>query len=163
MRHRPATGAALFVELFGLAFPSPETAGRWYGSDSAHQECRFYLYALQNPIRRIAFRNLCGCQCPNPLIERIRKKAAMPGQSARTRAHYPIPPGNSPSRIASCHQRHRNHRSTSVESSNVFAGPTLGQNVTRRNRKTLLACEQAVEDETSLWMAEENMGGIILP
>jgi hypothetical protein len=79
----------------------------------------------------------------------------MPGQPARARAHCPISPGNSPSRIANCHQRHRNHRSASVESSNVFAGPTLLHKVARCNRKTLRACEQAVEDETSLWNAEE--------
>jgi hypothetical protein len=40
-------------------------------------------------------------------------------------------------------------------SSNVFAEPTLRQNVAPRNRKTLHACEQAVEDATSLWNAEE--------
>jgi hypothetical protein len=82
----------------------------------------------------------------------------MPGRPARAHAHYPIAPGNSPSRIAGCHQRHRNHRSASVESSNVFAGSTVGQNVARGNGKRLRACEQAVEDETSLWKAEEKLG-----
>ena len=82
----------------------------------------------------------------------------MPRQPARARAHYPIAPGNSPSRIASYHQRHRNHRLASVESSNVFDESTLGQNVKRRNGKRLRACEQAVEDETSLWKAEEKLG-----
>jgi hypothetical protein len=85
----------------------------------------------------------------------------MPGQPARARAHYPISPGNSPSRIAGCHQRHRNHRLASVESSNVFDESTLGQNVKRRNGKTLRVCEQAVEDETSLWKPEEIVGEIL--
>lgn len=84
----------------------------------------------------------------------------MPGQpDTRSRA-FPISPGNSPSRIASCHRRHRNHRSTSVESSNVFAEPTLGQNVAARNRKTFGLCAEAVDDEASLWKAEEKRGGI---
>jgi hypothetical protein len=47
-------------------------------------------------------------------------------------------------------------------SSNVFAEPTLRQNVARRNRKTLQSCEQAVEDATSLWNAEENAEEILL-
>ena len=44
--------------------------------------------------------------------QRSRKwrRPQCPGQPARTRARIRIPPGNSPSRIASCHQRHRNHR-----------------------------------------------------
>ncbi len=77
--------------------------------------------------------------------------------STRSRA-FPIPPGNSPSRIASCHQRHRNRRSASVESSNVFAAPTLRENVMTGNRKTLRSCEQPVEDQPSLWKAEEKRG-----
>jgi hypothetical protein len=101
-------------------------------------------------------------QRTNPLIEQELEEAAMTGQPARACAHFPFAPGNSPSRIANCHQHHRNHRSPSIESSNVFAEPTLRQNVARRNRKTLRACEQAVEDETSLWNAEENVAEIIL-
>jgi hypothetical protein len=101
-------------------------------------------------------------QRTNPLIEQELEEAAMTGQPARACAHFPFAPGNSPSRIANCHQHHRNHRSASIESSNVFAEPTLRQNVARRNRKTLRACEQAVEDETSLWNAEENVAEIIL-
>jgi hypothetical protein len=95
-----------------------------------------------------------------PLTEQELEQAAMPGQPARARAHFPISPGNSPSRIANCHQRHRNHRFARVESSNVLAELTLRQKVARSNRKALQACEQAVEDGTSLWNAEENAAEI---
>jgi hypothetical protein len=84
----------------------------------------------------------------------------MPGQPARTRARFRMSPGNSPSRIASCHRRHRNHRSASQKSSHVFAEFTVRQNVTCRNRKTFRACAEAVDDESSLWKAEE-IGGTI--
>jgi len=85
----------------------------------------------------------------------------VPGQPARARAHFRFPPGNSLSRIAISHWRNRNHRSASVESSNVFDESTLGQNVAHRNRKTLQECEETVDDETSLWKAEENAEGIV--
>jgi hypothetical protein len=84
----------------------------------------------------------------------------MPGQPARTRARFRMSPGNSPSRIASCHRRHRNHRSASRKSSHVFAEHTLRQIVARCNGKTFRACAEAVEDESSLWKAEE-IGAII--
>jgi hypothetical protein len=114
-------------------------------------------------IQRIAFPQPYAMgQRTNPLIEQELEEAAMPGQAARAHAHCPIAPGNSPSRIANCHQRHRNRRSASVQSSNVFAEPTLRHNVARRNRKTLQPCEQAVEDATSLWNAEENAEEILL-
>ena len=100
--------------------------------------------------------NLCGGQQPNPLREREVEEAAMPGQPVRTHARFRISPGNSPSRIASCHRRHRNRRSASVESSNVFAEPTLREKVASRNRKTFARCAEAVDDTTSLWKAEEN-------
>ncbi len=83
----------------------------------------------------------------------------MPGQPVRTRARFRISPGNSPSRIAGCHQRHRKHRSASFEICHVFAEPTLPQNVAPRNRKTLPPCAEAVDEATSLWKAEENRAG----
>jgi len=139
------------------AFPPLGTASRRYWSDSAHEECHFYQYWLRKPILRIIFvRTLCGGQQPNPLQEREVEEAAMPGQPARTRARFRISPGNSPSRIASCHRRHRNHRSASFEICHVFAEPTLGHNVAGCNRKTFPPCAETVEDSTSLWKAEEN-------
>jgi hypothetical protein len=84
----------------------------------------------------------------------------MPGQPVRTRARFRISPGNSPSRIAGCHQRHRNHHLASFENCHVFAEPTLRQNVAARNRKTFPLCAEAVDDESSLWKPEENRAGI---
>jgi hypothetical protein len=128
----------------------------------------------QRPARSATFTST-GCEIaiqrtafPQPLQRPAAQPATRAGSgggrnaratSTRSRA-FPIPPGNSPSRIASCHQRHRNHRSASVESSNVFAAPTLRENVTTSNRKTLRLCEQAVEDHTCLWNVEEKAGEI---
>ena len=119
------------------------------------------VQAVERRFRESLFLAFCDYRQPNPLKEQAVEEAAMPGQPARARARFRFSPGNSPSRIASCHQRHRNHRSASVESSNVFAEPTLGEDVAARNRKTLPACEQAVDDATSLWKAEENAGEIL--
>lgn len=84
------------------------------------------------------------------------KEAATPGHPARTRARFRISPGDSPSRIAGCHHCHRNRRSAIRESSHVFAEHTFNQIVAGRNRKTFRACEEAVDDENSLWKEEEN-------
>ena len=81
----------------------------------------------------------------------------MPGQPIRARARFRISPSNSPSRIASCHWRHRNHHPASFESFHVFAALTLSQNVATRNRKTFPPCAETVDDRTSLWKAEENL------
>ena len=80
----------------------------------------------------------------------------MPGQPSRTHARFRISPGNSPSRIASCHRRHRKHRSATFEICHVFAEPTLVQNVAGRNNKTFPPCAETVDAGTSLWKAEEN-------
>ncbi len=44
---------------------------------------------------------------------------------------------------------------------NVFGAYTFVQIVVSRNEKTFRACEQTVEDETSLWRAEENKVGYL--
>jgi hypothetical protein len=104
----------------------------------------------------------------NRFSQPLRWPAAQPAQRAgsgggrnaratgsRSRA-FPISPGNSPSRIASCHRRHRNHRSASFEVSNVFAEPTLIHNVATRNTKNISSLVQKLWTiETSLWKAEE--------
>jgi hypothetical protein len=89
--------------------------------------------------------------------------ASGPTRSRSEKWRRPQCPGNrhALARISDfpCHQRHRNRRLASVESSNVFAGTTLRETAAPRNRKTFQSCEQAVEDETSLWKAEENAAG----
>jgi hypothetical protein len=94
-----------------------------------------------------------------PAAQPAHRAGSGGGRNARaTVTHsraFRMSPGNSPSRIASCHRRHRNHRSASVESSNVFAEPTLREKVASRNRKTFPRCAEAVDERTSLWKAEE--------
>jgi hypothetical protein len=142
-----------------LAFSLLGTARRRYWSDSAPRECHFYQCWLSAVIRRIKSAQPLRWPAAQP-VQRAGEEAAMPGQPARTRARFRMSPGNSPSRIASCHRRHRNHRSASRKSSHVFAEFTLRQNVACRNGKTFRACAEAVDDESSLWKTEEICGTI---
>jgi hypothetical protein len=64
-------------------------------------------------------------------------------------------PGDSPSRIAGCHWLRRNHPASS-ETLTFSMNNTLGHFVATRNWKTNPACEEAVDDATSLWKVEEN-------
>ena len=79
----------------------------------------------------------------------------MPGQPAHTRARFRMSPDNSPSRIASLPPVSPQSSFDKLESYHVFAEPTLGQNAASRNIKTFRACAEAVQDESSLWKAEE--------
>lgn len=74
-------------------------------------ECRIYPYQLHARFSRIRQCNRAAGRRPNPPIEREVEEAAMPGRQPAL-ARLRTAPGNSPSRIASCHQRHRDHRST---------------------------------------------------
>ena len=78
----------------------------------------------------------------------------MPRQPARTRAR-PTSSGGSPSRIASCHQRHRNRCLRRTEIPTTLE-PTVQHIVAAGNGKTILACAEAVDAKPSLWKAEEN-------
>jgi hypothetical protein len=80
----------------------------------------------------------------------------MPRQPFTRSRTLPISPGDSPSRIAGCHRRYRNRHSASLRVSHVCAELTVEQNAATRNRKTFRPCEEAVDDETLLWRAEEN-------
>jgi len=161
MRHRPATGAASLVDLSRLPSRRHGQQDDGTGPTALTRSATFTSTGGATAIQRIAFTQLMRQPAAQPAPRAGREEAAMPGQPARARARFRFSPGNSPSRIASCHQRHRNHRSASIESSNVFAEPTLGENVAARNRKSLPACEQAVDDATSLWKPEENAGEIL--
>jgi hypothetical protein len=147
--------------ISNLACPPLGATGRRCWSDSAHQECHFYQHWPQN---RNSENHVSAAPAaasgPTRSEERVVEEAAMPGQPVRTRARFRISPGNSPSRIAGCHQRHRKHRLASFEICHVFAEPTLSQNVAPRNTKTLRHCAEAVDGETSLWKAEEKRAGI---
>jgi hypothetical protein len=109
-----------------LAFSPLGTARRRYRSNSAHQECHFYQYQLQNVIRRIT--------APQPLrwppaqpVQRAGEEAAMPGQPARARARFRMSPGNSPSRIASLPPASPQSSFNKTESSHVVADSAWGR------------------------------------
>ena len=150
-----------------LAFPQLGAAGRRYRSDSAHEECHFYQYWLQNMILRIGFGeslfcNPCVGQRPSPLKEQAVEEAAMPGQPVRARARFQFPPAIHPRELPAA---------TGVTAIIIrqalrfprFAAPTLGQNVTTRNRKTFPPCAETVDDRTSLWKPEEIRAAIAAP
>jgi hypothetical protein len=82
----------------------------------------------------------------------------MPGQPVRTHARFQFPLAIHPRELPAAASVTANHRSTAVESSNVFAEPTLRQRVANRNSKTAHNCAEAVEDESCLWKAEEKAG-----
>ncbi|MDQ1390114.1 MAG: hypothetical protein QOF56_3568 [Acidobacteriaceae bacterium] len=96
-------------------------------------ECHFYQYEVQNAIRRIAFRTLCGSQRPDLLKEQEVEKAAMPGQPARARAHFRFPLAIHPRELPAATSVTAIHRLASLENSNVFGEATLGHKVLRRN------------------------------
>ena len=105
------------------------------------------------------FRSPCGGQRTNPLHEREGEEAAVPGQSARTHAHFRFPLAIHPRESPAATSVTANHRSTSVERSNVFAGNTLVENIAIRNRKPVSPCAETVDEATSLWKPEEKRGG----
>jgi len=115
MRRRPATFAASFVDPLILPSRRLGAASRWCWSESAHsyEECHIYQYCCSIAILRITSLQPLRWPAANPLRRASRKG----GRNARaTGSHsraFPISPGNSPSRIAGCHQRHRKHRSAS--------------------------------------------------
>jgi hypothetical protein len=88
---------------------------------------------VQNAIRRIAFRTLCGSQRPDLLKEQEVEKAAMPGQPARARAHFRFPLAIHPRELPAATSVTAIHRLASLENSNVFGEATLGHKVLRRN------------------------------
>jgi hypothetical protein len=142
------------------AFPPLGAASRCTGPTALTRSATFTSTGRRRAIRRTS------------ALQPLRRPTAQPAPGAdcrggrnaratgpRSRA-FPISPGNSPSRIASCHRRHRNHRPASFEIYHVFAEATLRENVTFRNRKTFPACAETVDDRTSLWKPEENRSGI---
>jgi len=93
-----------------------------------------------------------GPACP---LEQAGEEAATPGQPSRARARFwkfprrfTLANHRLPKALTAIIQRIRN--------THVFAEPTLRHFVSRRNTKNRPGCEETVEDETSLWMKEEN-------
>ena len=119
MRPGPATRAASFVDL-NPCLPAARSGGPTVPVRQRSRRVPLLPvlaaeHDSENRIRRIAF------------LQPLRWPAAQPAQRAscrggrnaratgsRSRA-FPISPSNSPSRIASCHRRHRNHHPASFE------------------------------------------------
>jgi len=161
MRRRPATCAASFRGT--LLLPSRRQGQRddFAGPTALLRSAAFTSGRRNGAILRTAALQPCGGQRPNPLRgARCRGGRNARATGLRLRA-FPISPGNSPSRIAGCHQRHRIIVQQALKEFQRFAENTLQQNVAGGNRKMLQACEQTVGDETSLWKAEEKRGRIM--
>lgn len=78
----------------------------------------------------------------------------MPGQPVALAHISGCPPGNSLSPITGCRWPYRNHPASS--GNHVSVHPLSARIVLRRNTKKPGSCEEAVDDVTSLWKAEEN-------
>jgi hypothetical protein len=143
-----------------LAFPPLGASGRQYRSDSAHQECRFYQYQPQtrdSENHRSATSASASSQPAPRAGSGGGRNARATGTHSRAFPNFPwqftlencqLPPASPQPSFSK------------LESSHVFDEPTLRQNVASRNRKTFHSCAETVDDETSLWKAEENCGGI---
>jgi hypothetical protein len=113
-------------------------------------EARFRESLLCNP---------CGSQLPSPLKSRLWRRPQCPGNRHALARVSEFPLAIHPRELPVCHRRHRNHPLASIENCHVFAEPTLSPNVAAGNRKTFPPCAEPVDDETSLWKAEEKCGG----
>ena len=159
MRPGPATRAASFVDLSSCL-----PAARSNGTTVPVRQRSQGVPLLPVRAAKRDSENHCSATLRRPAAQPAPGAGCRGGRNARatgTRSRaFPISPGNSPSRIAGCHRRHRNRHSASFKNCHVFAEPTLRQNVATRNRKTFPPCAEAVDDETSLWNAEEKPAGI---
>ena len=120
-------------------------------------ECHIYQYwprirDSEEPL----LRNPALASGPSRSKSKKLRRPQCPGNHSRTRARFRFSPGDSPSRIASCHRRRRIRHSASPKASHVCAEITVRHNIARRNRKLFVPCEQTVDDETLLWSPEEN-------
>ena len=89
------------------------------------------------------------------LLRKAREgeEAATPGQPVAQARLWMFPYGDSLSRITGCHWL------AAIiwlsQELSRFAEPTFVEVVATRNTKDVWCCEETVEDETSLWKAEE--------
>ncbi len=156
----PATPRRTFVDLSVPSFPLPGAARRCHRSDSAPMgktqmsatftgaECHAWFGESRTTTAAVG-------QQPNPLNEREVEEAAMPGQAACARA---LPSALWQLTLENCQLPPASPQSSfdRLESAHVFAEPTLRENIAAGNRKGTRLCAEAVEGESSLWMAEEN-------
>jgi len=124
-------------------------------------ECRICQSRLLFAIVRSQIRNRCGGQQPFLLAPKNKdgEEAAMPGQPvALSRVSGSFPPAIHSRKSPAAAGLAAIIRSSQELSR--FAEPTFTDFVAPGNIKTRRPCEEAVDDDTSLWKAEENSDGI---
>jgi len=141
MRPGPATQAALLADVSTCL--SPHKAAKCALSNLASpKECSF-LHAL----------------CVKPATQSCcLRRTLWGGRNARVfqiapKRVFELPPSNSPSRIAGSRLLCRNFQQS--KQTHACTGDTLRHYRIPCNRKTGLACAQAVQDADSLWKALE--------
>jgi hypothetical protein len=116
----------------------------------AEASCRFVIFRSRSINRRSGQRS-----CPAPK-SRLEEEAATPGQPVRACARFlDFPPAQFTL------QNHRLRLTLpqsfrKLRKLHVSLDPLSARSVAPRNTKTSPTCEEAVEDETSLWKNEEN-------
>ena len=155
MRPRPATRAASFVN-FPSCRSAAEAAERRHRHAATANGALCRQAANHNPgieIPAPSSHNLRNASRPTMLKSKSEEEAATPGRPARAHARFRVAPGDSPSGTTGycwlCCSSGR------PESFTFSLSHTLGQNLSSGNRKTSPRCEEAVDDETSLWNVEE--------
>jgi hypothetical protein len=81
------------------------------------------------------------------------EEAASPGNQSRCARYWKFPPAIRSRKLPAAAGSAAIIRLNQELSR--FAGPTLRQFALPRNRKNARLCEEAVDDETSLWTSEE--------
>jgi hypothetical protein len=162
MRPGPATRAASFVDLPACLLTARSSETTLLVRQRSRGVPHLPVLVAERRFKELTLRNLCGSQ---PAAQPVHRAGSGGGRNARatgTRSRaLPNVPGNSPSRIASLPLASPQSSFDKLESSHVFAGITLGQKTKSRNGKTFCACAEAVDDESSLWKAEE-IGEVML-
>lgn len=112
MRRRPATVAASFRGNSGSALPTA-----WKRQDDCtgpkalthrSEECHIYQYWPQiRDSEEPLLRNPALASGPSRSKSKKLRRPQCPGNHSRARARFRFSPGDSPSRIASCHRRRR--------------------------------------------------------
>jgi hypothetical protein len=141
-----------------LAFPPLGASRRRYRSDSTHKECHFYQYRSQTRDSE----NHCSATSASASSQPAPRAGSGGGRTARATGTRSFPNFPWQFTLENCQLPPASPQPSfsKLESSHVFGEPTLRQNVASRNRKTFQSCAETVDDETSLWKAEENCGGI---
>jgi hypothetical protein len=160
MRRRASHPAPHCSWIIQVAFPPLRAARQRYQSDSARKRVpHLPVLAACQAVRRIAVHaTFAAASGPTRSKNRKWRRPQCPGNRYALARVFQFPLAIHPRELPVCHQRHRKSSFDRLESSNVFAEPTLRQDVVERNIKPLHSCAEAVEDDSCLWKTEENSG-----